>query len=160
MVNDVNKDVNDIAQEKKPDATPVSNATKPEITKATKVENTGWVKENGKMTTSLSPSVQAVMRELAPSNVSNITQFITWLLEDYTKLGVENHSLQVNQDLLNAELLKAHELNDKLDDKIAELGNELHELNKKPPTPSKTPIAPAPTEPIKEKTFLELIGFG
>jgi predicted nuclease with TOPRIM domain len=94
---------------------------------------------------------------MAPSNVLNISQFITWILQAYQAQTIENTALQENQDILNHKLKESYDELKTLGSENAELGHSLAALRAKSTT-IETP--PAPTNPaIKEKpNYLSYLG--
>lgn len=132
---------------------PANEATQP--TEAVPAANESWVKANGKMTTSLPGNIQALIRELSPSNVLNISQFITWILQAYQAQTIENKALQQNQDQLNQKLKEAYDSIETLEAGNDILTQSLSKLNDQPPNIEKAPSHPA----VKEQpNYLRYLG--
>ena len=148
---------NELEETQQHDTNEVPANEAPQPTEAVPAANESWVKSNGKMTTSLPGNIQALIRELSPSNVLNISQFITWILQAYQAQTIENTALQSNQDTLNQKLKEAYDSIETLEAGNAILTQSLSTLNDQPPTID-TP--PAPSHPaVKEQpNYLRYLG--
>jgi DNA repair exonuclease SbcCD ATPase subunit len=125
---DEQTEVNKVDEVIQPDENEVINNEQPVVDEVIEpVSNSKhWCKQ--KMSTCYTQDTQNVIKELAPGNVKNITQFTVWLLEDYNRLQQSTNAYNENQEDLNKKLQKAYEATDAYILKFTELETKYLDL--------------------------------